>query len=178
MKIAVIGTGNVGGELVRRCDMTRPRDLTLRAALLLLLAVGACGPRPEPLTEARLAEARERWSNSGVDTYVLELEMRGSLNEIRTVEVEAGIVIDMTAGEAPAARSAWDAWSVEGLFTLLERELVNAQTPMETYGIEDPSLIHLEASFCPKLGYPLFFRRQVEGATLPIEWEIVRLETP
>jgi hypothetical protein len=161
--------------------MDNPEEKTMRipvlATLLLALAVGACGPRPEPLTQKLLAEARERWEAGGVDTYVLELEMRGALNERRIVDVEAGIVIDMTAGDAPAARSAWDAWSVESLFTLLERELANAESPMATYGIEDPSLVTLEASFCPKLGYPLFFRREVQGATLPIEWEVVRLDT-
>ena len=113
-----------------------------------------------------------------MDTYEMELEMRGAINERRIVEVEAGIVIDMMAGSAPAARSAWDSWSVEGLFELLERELANVDASLETYGVEDPSLIELEAAFCPDLGHPLFFRRVVPGATLPIEWEVIRLDRP
>lgn len=169
MRIAVISTGNVGGEPVTRAPF---------AALLLAAVLVSCGPEPEPLTSERLAEAKARWEASGVDTYVLELEMRGAINERRTVEVEAGIVIDMTAGEAPAARTAWDSWSVEGLFTLLERELENAGNSMATYGVEDSSLIHVDAAFCPELGYPLFFRRELPGSIQPIEWEVIRLDTP
>ena len=147
-------------------------------ALLVALLLAGCGPAPESLTPERLAEARDRWEAADVDTYELELEMRGAINERRVVDVEAGIVIDMTAGGAPAARSAWDAWSVEGLFDLLERELANADASLETYGVEEPSSIELEATFCPDLGHPLYFRRLVPGATLPIEWEVVRLDRP
>lgn len=147
-------------------------------ALAAVAVLAACEPAAEPLTRERLAQARERWEAADVDTYRLELEMRGAINERRVVDVEAGIVIDMTAGGAPAARSAWDAWSVEGLFDLLERELANADNPLETYGVEDPTSIRLEASFCPDLGHPLYFRRLVPGVTQPIEWEVVRLDRP
>jgi hypothetical protein len=130
------------------------------------------------LTAERLADARELWKATGPSSYVLELEMRGRLNERRRVEVKDRVAVDLLAAGATANRSSWDHWTVEGLFAALEREIANARRPQQTYGIEDPKRVQLSAEFDPEHGYPTYFRRHLEGFARDIQWRVIAFETP
>ena len=119
-----------------------------RIGLLVALVVGATAglllfgrERAGELTAERLAEARSVWSTMAPDSYTLELEMRGALNEIREIEVRGGRVVGMTAGGVGVSESAWKYWSVEGLFDTLRTELANASEPQKTLGAESIVLL-------------------------------------
>ena len=106
--------------------VTRPRPVWLALALLVgagagLLLLGR--NRSGELTAERLGEARAIWESQAPSTYRLELEMRGTLNETRVVVVRDHRVASMTAGGLEVPESAWEYWSVEGLFDVLETEL-------------------------------------------------------
>ena len=136
------------------------------AAGLLLLG----RDRAAELDAERLAAARELWESRAPDAYTLELEMRRALNELRTVTVHGGRVVDMTAGWVRTPESSWEYWSVEGLFDVLQTELANAADPRR-----NPSAgrVALLVKFDPEWGYPSFFYRHTMGSLNDIEWEVV-----
>lgn len=128
------------------------------------------------LTTERLAHARARWEEAGPASYVLELELSGSLEDRRRIQVEDGEVVAMTTSDVPVPDHTWSYWSVEGLFVFLEQELQNAADPRHAYGVEDPSRVILQADFDPDLGYPEYFLRHVMGTTRSTGWEVVHFE--
>ncbi|MCZ6506892.1 MAG: hypothetical protein O7A04_02415, partial [Acidobacteria bacterium] len=75
----------------------------------------------------------------------------------------------------PASKSAWQYWSVDGLFGFLETELANAADARRTYGVEPDSVV-LRARFDRDHGAPVLFLRHGMGTRQSIEWEITRFE--
>ena len=106
------------------------------AGMLLALAVGLLAGlflmrsgAPSEMTQADLAAARQLWSDVGPSSYSIDLQMSGALTDRRHIEVRDGRVVAMTINGSPSSESAWEYWSVEGLFAALETELRNAQDP-------------------------------------------------
>jgi hypothetical protein len=159
--------------------MRRPPILGIALALVAGLAVGLLvlrsGAAPE-LTEAALADARQRWNTAGPASYRIELEMRGALSDHRQIEVRDGRVVAMTVDGRPASESAWRYWSVEGLFDSMAEELENARHPPPGLGIADGSQLVLRAAFDPGLGYPTRFLRHLLGRQCGTEREVVGFE--
>lgn len=155
-----------------------PIDLRRPVWLLTALVLGAVAglvllgrDRAGELTRERLDEARRAWASQAPDSYTLELEMRGALNELRTVVVRNGEVVSMVSGGVEAPSSAWEYWSVEGLFDVLATELANAEDPRRTLGTGEVALL---ARFDPTWGYPSYFYRHIMGSLNDIEWRVVR----
>ncbi|MDX1385317.1 MAG: DUF6174 domain-containing protein, partial [Thermoanaerobaculia bacterium] len=164
-------SGGLGARLARGA----PRFAWLLVAFVVGAGAGLLllGRRSaDPLTAERLAEARGLWESRGPTDYLLELEMRGTLEDTRVVEVRGGVVLGMTTGGREVAESAWPYWSVEGLFDTLETELANAERP----GSVGAERIALLARFDPEWGYPSYFYRHFMGSLNDTEWEVVRFE--
>ncbi|MCZ6507110.1 MAG: DUF6174 domain-containing protein [Acidobacteria bacterium] len=155
----------------------RPRMLWIVLGLAVGILLGALVVRrpAQPLTAERLAEAREKWRSAAVTDYSLEIRTEGSAGALHEVEVRRGEVTAMTIGGAPASKSAWQYWSVDGLFGFLETELANAVDARRTYGVEPDSVV-LRARFDRDHGAPELFLRHVMGTRQSIEWEITRFE--
>ncbi len=157
-----------------------PIDLRRPAWLLAALVLGAAAgllllgrDRAEELTAERLEEARALWLSRAPDSYRLELEMRGALNETRTIVVRGGRVVSMIAGGVEAPEASWEYWSVEGLFDVLATEVRNAADPRTLGG----GRVALLARFDPAWGYPSYFYRHLMGSLNDIEWEVVGFTT-
>lgn len=125
----------------------------------------------ESLTRARLEEAQVRWQENVPASYLLELESKGAVNAHYRIVVRDGEVVEMTTSGREAARSAWEYWSVNGLFRFLETELQNAAEPGKVYGPAAAEVV-LRARFDSKWGYPAYFLRHVLGTRQSIEWKV------
>ncbi len=154
-----------------------PLDLRRPIWLVLALVIGAAAGllllgrnRSGELTSERLEEARRVWESEAPASYRLELEMSGALNEIRAVVVRDRRVVSMTAGGADVAPSAWEYWSVDGLFDVLRTEVANAADPSARIGAREVALL---AKFDPTWGYPTYFYRHIMGTSNDIEWRVV-----
>lgn len=126
------------------------------------------------LTREDLEAARERWSRSGPASYTLVIETRGATGKRSVVEVRDGDVVSMETGGRPASRTAWEYWTVDGLFDFLDTELRNAAAAEQTYGAS-PDQVVLQARFDDELGYPRRFLRHVLGTRNGIEWVVESL---
>ena len=129
----------------------------------------------ETLTTDRLDEARRRWQQEGPVSYVLEVETKGAVGATHRIVVREGEVVEMTTGGRDASRSAWEYWSVEGLFDFLATELANASDPRQAYG-SGVSEVILRARFDPDMGFPSHFLRHVLGRQQSIEWNVIGFE--
>ena len=128
-----------------------------------------------PLTKERLDRARNLWQQQGPASYVMEVETKGAVGNIHRIVVREGEVVEMTTGGRIATHSAWEYWSVEGLFDFLDTELGNANNPERAYGAGVSEVV-LRARFDPDLGFPSHFLRHVLGRQQSIEWNVVRFE--
>lgn len=100
-------------------------------AVLLVLAVPACGILSPEDGSDELAEARARWSRTGLDSYVWTVDRAcycGAFGEaeIRVVEGEKVSVVRTATGEpVPEAEARWFP-TVEELFDVVERAIREA----------------------------------------------------
>jgi len=122
--------------------------------------------------EQDLAQARARWKADGPASYTMEIDLRGVRRAHHVVEVRDGKVVSMTTDGEPVPERVWPAWSVEGLFTILDEELSYAKERAAN-GEQAPTLL---AAFDPKTGAPMSFLRHEQGATRGLEWVVTRLD--
>ncbi len=119
------------------------------------------------LTRERLDAAAARWQSSGPADYDLRLEKTGPRPEKVEVKVRGGaptfLSIDGRIVENAEAR---EAWSVDGQFGLIERDMESAETAANA------SQIKLQAEFDPKLGFPLRYLRAEIGQP-DVGWRLI-----
>ena len=158
--------------------MKRPPFAWIVLGLLLGIAGAYALFVREPstvLTEPDLAAARTRWADRAPLDYDLVVETSGSMEAEHRIEVRGGEVRRMLTGEREASRSAWEYWSIEGLFGFLSTELDNAANCEAAYGVP-PGGVVLRIRFHDTLGYPEYFMRHVMGKGMGVEWRVVKLE--
>lgn len=105
------------------------RNLIVSAvALLAGLLLGLIWMREPtvPLTMANLTAAKERWHDNGPSSYRLDYRMN---RDIYQVTVDNGIVIEATVNGHTPRMDDLRAYSMEGLFDLLQTELENIADP-------------------------------------------------
>ncbi|MDX1502807.1 MAG: DUF6174 domain-containing protein [Thermoanaerobaculia bacterium] len=146
--------------------------LALGVAAALFLFVREPG---RTLDAEALREARARWQREGLTDYALEIETSGATQAAHRIEVRGGQVVSMTTNGREATRSAWEYWSVEGLFLFLDTEIANAADPRRAFGVE-PGQVVLRVRFEERWGYPEFFLRHVMGRGRGVEWRVVVFE--
>lgn len=145
---------------------TSRRARTVGGTILLLLAgCSTLGPPPmEPLTEASLAAAHQRWEAHGSDTYRLLVRVRPPRAdpEEYVVSVAGGAVVDVVRDGAILDRD--DAtqhdYSMPGLFALLREDL--RWTAVDPVG--DVPAVDVRAYFDPATGRLVRYRRTVGTA--------------
>lgn len=110
------------------------------------------------LSRERLDAAVARWQSSGPADYDLRLEKTGPRREKVEVKVRGRAPIFVTIDGKPVENAeAREAWSVEGQFGLIERDMESAKTAANA------SQIKLRAEFDPEFGYPLRYLRAEAG---------------
>lgn len=115
----------------------------------------------QPLTEALLAAARQRWQAHASDSYraVVRVRPPRAPVEMWEVEVAGGVLVKRildgrTLGAADPER---DDYSVQGIFDLLQTDL--RWTGIEAVG--DTPAVDLRAEFDPETGRLIRYRRTV-----------------
>lgn len=148
----------------------------ITGGFLLVVGVLVFRQTVPQLSQAEFDVAVQRWKDHGPASYDCEILIFGNRPGDVSVQVRGGQVVKMVRdGEVPKARRAWDAWSVEGMFDTIERELEMAEHPPQTLG--GSSLPTLYARFDSQLGYPQIFRRSVPGIQQEMAWEITQFKT-
>lgn len=146
----------------------------------VLLAVGLVvsirDPIPE-LTESDFFEAKDRWKRNEPANYDMELSIGGVRSGAVHVEVRDGQVTAMSRdGRTPSQRRTWNAWTVDGQFETIEREIEMAADPAGEMQTDSKTKILIHARFHPQFGYPARFRRVVLGSGPEMSWEVTRFE--
>jgi hypothetical protein len=164
-----------GGSPWRRWYVWLPWVLTivtLVAAFMLLR-------RPtEPLTAEKLAAAQSKWSAAGIRDYrfLIELESPGSAWKLSVIVRDGRLWETRSFGaddRLDVAPSDPDAYTMEGLFELLERELEMAGTPAPD---GSPPATMLRAAFDAELGFPRDFVRAVRGTNASAGFRVTEFE--
>jgi hypothetical protein len=158
--------------ILSRFSLPRLRWIVTGLALGAIVALFVALREPgESLTREGLDAARQRWEAAGPTSYEMEVTTGGATGTRQSLVVRDGEVVSMTAGGAEASRSAWEYWTVDGLFGFLETELANAEAPHQAYGVGRGEVV-LRVRFHPQWGYPEFFLRHVMGRKLSVEWRV------
>jgi len=149
------------------------------AALILGTATALVARRSENLVEltaGRLAAARAIWDKTGMRDYDLEVQVLADrLEEGRfEIQVRDGNVT-RAIRNGIAASGQGDAYSIAGLFRILERELELSQNASQGFGAPAGYRAYLHARFNAELGYPEAYRRSVGGTSNAIEIRVLRL---
>jgi hypothetical protein len=121
----------------------------------------------DSLSQDNLQTARIRWEKSGPKNYDMEIVVTGAQDNTHRIEVRDWKVVRMeTGGVEVASKSAHAAWSVEGMFDTLQRELENIGA------VHGAAEVVLRVVYDARLGYPRRFLRHVAGQKNSIEWEV------
>ncbi|MEK7710316.1 MAG: hypothetical protein AAB341_00335 [Planctomycetota bacterium] len=104
----------------------------------------------QPLTPQALDAARKLWRDGGIRAYVARFRMNASLYEVRCRD---GIVEDLTVDGRISNIAEVRSYSVDGLFDLLELEIVNLNDTKGPFGPNAPALM-ARVRFNADFGYP------------------------
>ena len=144
--------------------------LALAIATTALWIARCDGEARAEYDEQDLARARARWEAAGPSSYTMEIDVRGARSAHHVIEVRDGTVVAMTTDGEAVPERVWPAWSVEGLFAILDDELRYGKE-RAARGEATPLLL---AAFDPGTGAPTSFLRHEQGATRGQEWVITR----
>jgi hypothetical protein len=147
----------------------------------LLTGVGAtlgCASGQEVTPEA-LAQAKGVWTKSGISNYDLEWTVTGAQNNHFYVRVQSGEVRKVESVRPDGQRFALKPadtryYSVDGLFLTIANELAQLKTD---HPFDQPKGTKVVMRFKPdpKLGYPLWYRRDVMGTSQAIAIDVLKL---
>jgi hypothetical protein len=150
-----------------------------RLALLAALIFASSGCGGQEVTDAALKQARERWKEAGIRDYELEWTVTGAQTNHYHVTVEHGEVRSLESvrpdGERFALKPAETRfYSVDGLFLTIADEL--SQCKLERpFGQPQGTNVAMRFKTDTKLGYPIWYRRDVMGTSLAIAIDVVAL---
>lgn len=145
----------------------------------LLIAFAGCASA-ENVTPQALARARKIWEKAGIRDYDFDWETSGARNEQYKVAVRDGQVRSVLrvlpdGREVPAHPGDPSAYSVDGLFRIINEELDQLQRE-KPFGQPKGAQFVLQFSADPKLGYPRSYRRDVEGSARGIAIDVTRFQ--
>jgi hypothetical protein len=171
---AIAAVALVAPLLLRR--RLSPRRLLLGAlALGLATAFIVRSGALTDLTADRLARARDRWSRHATVDYDLEVLVHADRLEDASFEIRVRDgQVQQALQNGIATTGTAEAYTVSGLFEILERELELASDPGAGFGAPEGYRAYLKVRFDPDLGYPQKYQRSVGGTTNGVEITVVR----
>ena len=129
------------------------------------------------MTEDRIREAETRWRASRPGYYRMVLEMSGDRVETGrfAVVVRDGQVVSLRRNGQPIAPGRGQDYTVDGLFGMIQQELVLSKTPA-TLGAPGGYSAYLMAQFDPETGRLVEYNRSVGGASNGITIKVLEFE--
>jgi len=179
MRVLLLGILVVLGLAAPLLLRRRLRPRWLLAVGLGLGTLTALVVRQDGLRELRaedLVQARELWRRARLLSYSARVEVRADRLEHGRfdIEVRDGAVTRAVQNGIPTSGSG-AAYTIDGLFELLEREIELAAEPDNGFGAPAGYRVYLRVRFHPRLGYPERYRRSVGGTANGVEIAVQRL---
>ena len=145
----------------------------LYAALLLLFACS----RLDTLSSELLDQAETRWKRANIQSYQLQVEMKGDRVEkaLFEVSVRGGQVVSLKRNGQDVGITPERDYSIAGLFRTLHQELDLAGKPV-LLGAPEGYSAYPMASFDEQTGRLLQYRRTVGGASNTIDIRVVEFK--
>ena len=157
--------------------MMLPYLLTIGVLAGLVILLFAIREPTETLTRAALDAAQDRWRQASVTDYDMEVTTTATdwvSAQRLSVRVRGGRVVDIRT-DTNAQIADPSAWSIDGWFDVLEREL-----DMTEAGADSPTAgagkTFLRVRFNERLGYPELFIRVIGGTNRSMETRVERFE--
>lgn len=173
--LGVIATLALVAPVVLRRRLSPRRLLVGAFGLALATALVVRSGSLADLTSAQLESARDRWSRHAPVDYDLEVFVKADrLEDARfDIRVRDGEV-QYALQNGIATTGTAEAYTVPGLFEILERELELSRDPGSGFGAPEGYRAYLKVRFDPELGYPRRYRRSVGGTTNGVEITVLR----
>jgi hypothetical protein len=145
----------------RRGIWTRLAWVLLVAGAIAVAGVIFLPDRTPPVAAEDLRRAMAAWSRQACSEYSLTLLKESDLREPERIvtRVKDGKVVDLLLDGAPLPAS--DAYTVDGIFATIEREIEMAAAGGAAEGT--PRGAVLKGAFHPELGVPIIFKRLASG---------------
>jgi len=139
----------------------------------MLFAIAACSRLPA-LTPDLLVAAEQKWNAHRPPSYELVVEMSGDRVETGRfeIEVQSGEIANARRNGLPIPASTAQAYTVDGLFHILEQELGLAERPA-TLGAPEGYSVYTTARFDDATGRLIRYRRIVGGTSNSIDVNVV-----
>jgi hypothetical protein len=153
-------------------------DRKVFGLLTILGATIGCAGGQEVTAEA-INEAKQVWKTAAIRDYDLDWTVTGAQNNHYYVTVSGGDVRKVESAQADGRRfelhpSETRFYSVDGLFLTIADELAQLKTD-HPFGQPQGTKVVMRFKPDAKLGYPLWYRRDVMGTTQAIAIDVVKL---
>jgi hypothetical protein len=144
---------------------------------ILGTAIGCAGG--QEVTPEAIAQAKQVWTTAGIRDYDLEWTVTGAQNNHYYVTVRDGDVRKVESVQSDGRRFELHPhqtrfYSVDGLFLTIADELALLKTD-QPFGQPPGTKVVMRFKPDKKLGYPLWYRRDVMGTALAIAIDVVKL---
>jgi hypothetical protein len=158
---------------VRRID-----DFKMLGLLTIIGSMIGCAGGQE-VTPETINQAKQVWKTAGIRDYDLDWTVTGAQNNHYLVTVRGGDVRKVESAQADGRRFELHPpetrfYSVDGLFLTIADELAQLKTD-RPFGQPQGTKVVMRFKPDKKLGYPLWYRRDVMGTTLAIAIDVGKL---
>jgi hypothetical protein len=124
------------------------------------------------VTESELREAKERWRSNRLENYRMRIELDGPLQGAYEIKVAEGQPQSMTFNSNPIGnRRTMATWTVEGMFRLLDIDLLSQAQALQT-----GNRLVVRADFHETLGYPQRYHRHDFLTRTSLTWKVTQFE--
>jgi hypothetical protein len=146
-----------------------------------ILAISAatigCAGGQEPTSES-IDQTKQLWAKSGIRNYELEWTVTGPTNAhyfvtVRHGEVRAVELVQPDESKVTLHPSDTRFYSVDGLFLTIANELAQLETD-QPFGQPKGTRVAMRFKSDPKLGYPLWYHRDVMGTSQSIKIDVIQ----
>jgi hypothetical protein len=153
-------------------------DCKILGLLTILGTTIGCAGGQEVTAEA-ITQSKQVWKTAGIRDYDLDWTVTGAQNNHYYVTVRGGDVQKVESAQTDGRRfelhpSETRFYSVDGLFLTIADELAQLKTDLP-FGQPQGTKIVMRFKPDKKLGYPLWYRRDVMGTSLAIAIDVVKL---
>jgi hypothetical protein len=145
--------------------------LALVAVIVGVRIIGAARGLVD-VTEPLLREAEARWDAHRVDDYQVRIEVSGPLQGVYEMHVQSRkprlVLFNSVPLDNERTKSTW---TVEGMFRLIEMDLVNQATASK-----NGNRLVVRAAFDEALGYPVRYLRHDYLSRTTVSWHVTRFD--